>query len=192
MQLSTPVKVNEQLTKLLVKVADDTASINMTLWNEHINAITINKTYKFSSLTVRQFNSEKTLSSNLQTKFQLVTDMETVEEIDTALEETLEIQSAKVTTGKYCNFCNKPIIVNEQLPTVRCTACDKKVKTTSLSNQILATITCNQRDYIIKRGLLADHFPNLDTMTNDDLEDALLLTMKAVISDRAVVKLIPI
>lgn len=73
------------------------------------------------------------------------------EDCDTALEQTDDIESAKVTIGKYCIFCNKPITVNEQLPTVRCNTCDKKLKTSSLSNQITATITCNHRDYMIKK-----------------------------------------
>lgn len=114
------------------------------------------------------------------------------EQFDIALDETHDVQSVKVTTGKYCNFCTKAIVVNEQLPTVRCKTCDKKVKTNSLQNQISAIITCNQRDYIIKKALLGEYFPNLNTMTNDELEDNLLLNMKAVISDRAIVKLIPI
>ncbi|KAH3829106.1 hypothetical protein DPMN_131094 [Dreissena polymorpha] len=162
----------------------------MVVWNYHIDKIAIERSYLMKNITVREFNNEKTLSSNPESSFEVCDELDDVVIDDTDLEKTMPIDSVQITSGKVCNVCNTPIATNEQLPTVRCSSCNRKFKTTSFTEKLAATITCDGKDYNISKHLLSKCIPNLDTLTNDEIEDQLLLQMLAVISDRSVVKLV--
>ncbi|WAR14978.1 hypothetical protein MAR_005083, partial [Mya arenaria] len=43
-QVSTPVKVSEKLTKMTIRIADETDSIHLAIWNEDIEKVAIGRT----------------------------------------------------------------------------------------------------------------------------------------------------
>ena len=63
-QIQLVFKNNKQLRKVDRLIADQTASIKVTLWEDAIHAVSSGKTYIFTDLKVRVFNNVKFLNTN--------------------------------------------------------------------------------------------------------------------------------
>ena len=50
---------------MTVAVSDSTDSINLTVWNDQIKTIKKDQSYEFVNLSVRTFNEEKSLTTNV-------------------------------------------------------------------------------------------------------------------------------
>ena len=121
--------------------------------------------------------------------------MDNIEEVyqdDTSepLEIKLSIDSANVESKTTCPFCNCVVLCNQDIPTVRCSSCFRKFKTINLLSQLTVTISCANIEYLVKKDILSAFFKNLSKMTNDEIEDSLLLETDALVIDRNVVKLV--
>ena len=57
-----PIEIKTGLMKQDVMIADETGKARLTLWQDDINKLEVNKSYKFQMLTVRSFNALKYLS----------------------------------------------------------------------------------------------------------------------------------
>ncbi|WAR19968.1 hypothetical protein MAR_001806, partial [Mya arenaria] len=75
-QVSTPVKVSEKLTKMTIRIADETDSIHLAIWNEDIEKVAIGRRYRWEDIIVREFMGEKTLSTSTDSHITLHDDLE--------------------------------------------------------------------------------------------------------------------
>ena len=66
-QIQLVFKNNKQLRKVDCLIADQTASIKVTLWENAIHAVSSGKTYIFTDLKVRVFDDVKFLDTNPST-----------------------------------------------------------------------------------------------------------------------------
>lgn len=78
-----------------------------------------------------------------------------------------------------------------QLPTVKCSQCNKiKKLTSSLRPLLLVKITVNDKNRNIFPNLVEDVLPNLYTLSTDEVEDHLLLHIAAKVPNHHIIALV--
>ena len=143
-RIEDPIKVSPNLRKQNVTIADSTAAAKITLWEDSIGKLSVNKSYRFSRFTVRIFRSDKYLSLPRDgAMFEEVPDIGEVAEDDLP-DDTVVIKHAKVAAATVTRYCSC-VACNSKLEPIdnilsRCTKCDMQQLTDNNAQQTSANL----------------------------------------------------
>ena len=119
-----------------VVVADDTTTVEVALWQEFVDAVSLGKSYEFGNLMVKTFNDRITSFTPRQNvNIKEIEDLKNVVSLVQSIKCTKSLLNAKViavsdfSSGLVCISCNsgyiKPIQANQEYG--RCTQCPTTV-----------------------------------------------------------------
>ena len=133
-----------------VVVADNTASVEVSLWQEFVEAVSVGKSYRLESLMVKIFNDKVTLFTPRQNVF--IKQIENLQDVVTtvhSVKRTKTLPNAKViavsdfSSGLLCISCSsgyvEPIQSNQDYG--RCTHCPTTVMLNTCNIQVSALLT---------------------------------------------------
>ncbi|XP_033758511.1 uncharacterized protein LOC117340846 [Pecten maximus] len=188
-QLSTKSK---SLTKADVVVADSTGSIKLTLWEQVIEQIEVSKSYLMKSLTVREFDNNKILSSSQDSAFEEVDDIghvkfENQKSLHDSMTVTADILSVNCQTINNCVSCRKNLPpVNSDIPTIKCLHCGIRQRIASIATSYKCEIVCNtqkgHKTFFIPNRVLQSSDITAGLTSADQIEDCLLQQPKITLS----------
>ena len=142
-QIQLVFKNNKQLRKVDHLIADQTASIKVTLWEDAIDAVRSGKTYIFTNLKVRVFDNVKFLNTNPSTTIVETDDMfEDINLVPDELNDTIaegRCIAFILKIAKSCIVCNNTLYdENTKNNKITYTSCS----TTMLSSEIALPNMC--------------------------------------------------
>ena len=111
-KVGEPEQIKPDLVKMSTIIADATGFIKLAVWNNQIDSIKTDVCYKFQNVTVRMFDNELYLTTNIYTKFEEIDDLTDViptEQVTLPEETVQQIETVEVTKQKTCSFCTIPI-----------------------------------------------------------------------------------
>jgi hypothetical protein len=74
--MGNPEQISKSsLTKVVAVVADSTASLQLAIWNEQVDALQIGKSYLLTEVSVRHFDGDVTLTTTPQSLITLTEDI---------------------------------------------------------------------------------------------------------------------
>lgn len=103
MNVSSPKEVNN-LTIVNATIVDETWHIQGVFWNNTINQIKQHRSFKFTNMSVRQFNGQTSITSTVDTT---ITEIEQLNNVVGLPEEKLEyctVDTVEVNHSKNCLF----------------------------------------------------------------------------------------
>ena len=183
-KVGEPEQIKPDLVKMSTIIADATGFIKLAVWNYQIDSIKTDVCYKFQNVTVRMFDNELYLTTNIYTKFEEIDDLTDViptEQVTLPEETVQQIETVEVTKQKTCSFCTIPIQYNESIPTVKYTNCNKKGLISKLPLSVITKVTINYKQYNVPENVMNKFMPDYKTKTPDEIEDLLLLNAEAKI-----------
>jgi hypothetical protein len=133
-----------------VVVADDTTTVELSLWQEFVNTVTLGKSYELSNLIVKMFNDRITLYTPRENAhITQIEDLKNVVSLVQSIKRTKSLPNSKViavsdfSSGFVCISCNtgyiEPINANKEFG--RCTHCPTTVLLTTCNFRVSALLT---------------------------------------------------
>ena len=130
-----------QKTKKDVKVADKSASITVTLFENLIRQVETGKSYIITNLSTRNYDGPK-LTSTQSTSIHLAPNVESTSDVSISAEVTTiqgSIEQIQCFMKFKCPVCEKQITINDPHATkIKCSSCNLKSNKTALKQ----TLTC--------------------------------------------------
>ena len=177
-RIEDPVKVSPVLRKQNITIADTTTAVKLTLWEDAIGKLTLNKTYQFTQFTVRTYQSEKYLSLPREgATFVEVEDMGVVAEDDLPDDSVLisqaKVVAATITTYSACLACNSKV---QEIDTslAQCTKCSMQQLIENSTQHTSANILVNTGAQYIQLSAFDDVL--CDIVGGEDITVPNLLT----------------
>lgn len=129
-----------------IVIADITASIRISLWQEFVNTVTLGKSYKFTNVTVKAFDGMNTLFTPKQeATIELIEDLEGIQvqsPTSKSLKSARIVAVNSLVSKRSCVACNKGEILSEEDPLIgRCSNCSALVLIDDCPNEMLANLT---------------------------------------------------
>ena len=148
-KIDDPVKVSPTLHRQNITVADASAPAKLTLWENSIGTLTLDKSYKFCKFAVHTFRSEKYLSEPKEgASVEEIDDIGEVAEDDlpedTVTIEGVTVAAATISEYSSCVACNskvEPLQSNTQI--AQCTKCSLQQLTTTARQHTSANLLIN-------------------------------------------------
>ena len=178
--------MGRDLVKCLISVADHTGKINIAIWNEQIDKIEDGKSYKFQNIGIRMFDGVSLTTS----PGSIISEIDALENVQPEETTLHPIDAVEVTTLKNCIYCNFPLQINENIPTVRCEHCHKKMLIKNLVPVMTTKVTVNNRDVTISAASLNVLLPEGKNLTTEEIEDFILLQTQAKLCNNNFMSLI--
>ena len=127
-----------------ITVADETGSIAVTLWGSLTNQIIVDKSYRISQLSIREYCAVRSLTTTLGSKILPIANVSVPKDMmDIGIKTmTGEVQQINITSRKMCTNCHKKIdnteVENSKF--YRCTGCHMRQKTGSMQQVLTGTM----------------------------------------------------
>ena len=131
-------------------VADQTDSIKLVLWENHIDGIRAGKSYHIRNLKVRIFDDEKYLNTNESTEYSEIEEVEGINFDAPQIKENLltgQCVAIQLNRTSCCLICNKGInlpIAAEEM--VTCSSCNNDMLVEMLKAKLVAQLTIRSND----------------------------------------------
>lgn len=189
-QIQLVFKNNKQLKKVDCLIADQTASIKVTLWEDAIDAVSSGKTYIFTNLKVRVFDDVKFLNTNPSTTIVETDDMfKDINLVPDELNDTIAEGRCvgfflKIT--KSCIVCNNTLYdENTKNNKIACFSCSTTMLSSECPSKHMCTLTIKLANGTLQaytcfnnalQSFLAsiEKSTSLEEITKDELEDLFL------------------
>lgn len=187
---SDPVPIPERdLTKVTLLAADHTETITISVWNDQIKIVDVGKCYIFKNVTVRIFNEEFSLTTNINSEISEIEDI--INAIDPPQEEAIQdIDAVEVTSSNKCPICFNSVDCDMTEATVKCSICNKKTLTRNLKSVLTLKVTMDKKKHVVPVTMLATILPDYSDKTVDEIEDFLLLHSSVKSCNNSIVSLI--
>ncbi|XP_078368422.1 uncharacterized protein LOC144652265 isoform X7 [Oculina patagonica] len=175
----------KNLNKVDYVIADPFASIKLVVWEEIID-IDINKTYSFTSVSVRSFNDVKYLTTTKYTTVKQIDNFTQTADATPTIQNYGKIIQGKVVAVnivhfKTCIFCNMKIQISDNDSTAtKCSNCKMTVLTSQLRESTLSKIVIKEQaddfpvtytalESVLNTFLTSVKKPNIKTFTELEL-----------------------
>jgi hypothetical protein len=133
-RVELPAQVSSNLRKQDVIIADSSATTRLTLWQDAIGQLCVDKSHLFSNFTVRTFRSEKYLSFPKEgASYKDIGDVA----IDDLADDTVVVTGAKVAAATLTKYSAR-------------VACNSKLEATQFSDDIAQYTKCGMQQLFEK------------------------------------------
>ncbi|XP_035263304.1 uncharacterized protein LOC118221948 isoform X2 [Anguilla anguilla] len=131
-------------------ISDSTSSIQLTLWNKAITAVELQKSYRFSNLTTRQFLGETFLTITPSTKITPIDTLKNIHPMPTegicnenVLAIEAEVTAVSITQRHICDLCHKnQATFDTKSLKNKCTECKMHQYTCNFNTSTTGVINC--------------------------------------------------
>jgi hypothetical protein len=157
--MGKPDKIpKSSLTKVMAEVADNTACLQLAVWNDQIDALQIGKSYLLKEVSVRHFDGDITITTTPQSSISLIDDIADCVTPVIMKPSIHEIEAAEVKSSSNCPFCNCTVSYNKEILTFKCTSCNKKMLTSKIIQKSITIVTVNTKDYKVPENVKNNEF----------------------------------
>ncbi|XP_033759112.1 uncharacterized protein LOC117341365 [Pecten maximus] len=181
-------RAGKQLVLRNATLADETNQCRLSLWASHIDAVTLNTSYNFTNLVVKDFDETKFLSTSPTSTFQQTDDLENVnfELIEHKFDG--EPSMVAITSHYACRNCNMKLDIEVNMPTLppthKCHSCSFRQRMNASAKQTFLKIKFENNPTYTVNSAVTHKFisenPETQNMS-DDLEEFLFTKTVTVI-----------
>lgn len=174
---SQTLRSGSQMNKCQVAVADQTATMPLTVWQKEIENIVIGESYNISNVSVRVFG-RKSITTCPDTVISKVSDIGHClyqPTGNTSVEKEIELDSVSCMSVHSCIACHKNVgQFNKEAPFVKCASCGMKMKTSKISTAFKCMIVSGKDRYTISDTTIKNCKELSHINDADELENFLL------------------
>ncbi|XP_062598369.1 uncharacterized protein LOC134259779 [Saccostrea cucullata] len=162
----SPIKRQE------ITVADSTAAMKLTIWEDLVSKLEVDKSYKILHLSTRLFQNAKSMTSTKQTTISQIPDIiNCAPAIDTdVITKEGKITQAGLALSYLCDNCKSKVDFSNQ-KLVRCQSCKLKMTKESLHRSISGTLCFSSGYEKYKLTIFSSVLLTLATTNNPDSDD---------------------
>lgn len=171
------------LTKREGVIADKSAAIKITLWENQTQKVQVSKSYQFQNVTVRLWDNKKFLSTSVSTIINEIPDIgplpaQNLDDLQDS-KQHFSIISVSCKLTKQCLACKAEITsMNPELTTYKCTSCLMRQNVSTIVQgykcDIIGNLNSVQRRLLVPARVLASCDVTKSLQNCDDIEDVLL------------------
>lgn len=155
-----------------ITVADSTAAMKLTIWEDLVSKLELDKSYKILHLSTRLFQNAKSMTSTKQTTISQIPD---IVNCAPALDSDVITKEGKITQAGLalnylCDNCKSKVDFRDQ-KFVRCQSCKLKMTKESLHKSISGTLCFSSGYEKYKLTIFSSVLLTLATTNNLDSDD---------------------
>lgn len=139
------MKQGKRLMKSTCIIADTEESIQLVLWQDHIEKVDCGKTYLFKGIKVRVFDDTKYLTTNESTIIEQKDDLRHINLSSEVIKDNIingQCLAALIKKSTSCLVCNASIELDpdETNDTITCPSCQMRMLSSLLNDKLVCTL----------------------------------------------------